>query len=131
MTMGIGSQASKVMLVKITVSDIDRSPDFYERVVGLKRVATEGEAPRSHDPKADFEEIGLNYSGSRRDAQVMPVRRMGLTATPEAAQLTWEVFKVPDVAAVLQRIRAAGLVFALARDPDGYVVELLQAPSVP
>jgi lactoylglutathione lyase len=140
--MQFGSHPQEVLLAKITVSDLDKSIDFYTRVVGLKEVDLAGVAP-PRDPAAAFEEVGLNYSGTRKDAQLVLVRRKGTTPRPESAELTWVAFKVPDVAAVIQRIRAEGLeirsdaaayggiTFGIARDPDGYVVELIQAPSFP
>jgi catechol 2,3-dioxygenase-like lactoylglutathione lyase family enzyme len=124
------------LIAKITVTDLDKSLDFYKRVVGLQEATDDG-VVKPRNPKAAFEEIGLNYSGSRKDARIMLVRQNGLTPTRATAQLTWIAFHVPDVHAVMERIKAEGfevrqdtaqwanMTYALALDPDGYVVEFI------
>ena len=135
----MGSKDSEFLLAKITVSDLDRSLDFYTRLVGLSRAG--GGPPREIDKSARFTEIPLNFSGSLADPFLVIIKEQGLTPTRETAKLTWVGLKVPDVRAAVDRLRAAGYqvrsepsdhrpgnAFGMVYDPDGYVVEFIQAP---
>jgi catechol 2,3-dioxygenase-like lactoylglutathione lyase family enzyme len=138
--MRLGTKPQELILAKITVSDLEKSYDFYTRVVGLKPTNAAG-ATAARASKADFIELGLNHSGSSRDAALILVRQKGAVPVRTAAKLTWVAFKVPDVAAAIGRIKAEGLEirnevtaygggkFGVAYDPDGYTVEFLEAPN--
>jgi len=120
--------------VGIGVSDLDRSVDFYSRVVGMTVTQTF---------KVDYmDEVVLAFEG--RTAVVL------MHYTDDSARNYKDnpiklVFYVTDPKAVCDRIRAEGLeitrgptpietlggaVVGLAKDPDGYVIELLQAPTL-
>lgn len=120
--------------VGIGVSDLAKSTDFYTRVCGMKHVQT---------LKLDYmDENILSYpaenfargsrlvlmhwtDGSARDYKNLPIK---------------VVLQVKDAKAVVDRIRAEGLevmreptkskvsgnTVAFAKDPDGYMIELLQ-----
>jgi catechol 2,3-dioxygenase-like lactoylglutathione lyase family enzyme len=134
--MPLGSKLEELITAKITVGDLQRSYDFYTRLVGLKPTDPE-EAAAGLKSTADFVEIGLNPSGSRRDPALMLIRRKGDAPDKASAQRTWIAFKTPDVAAAVARIKAAGfevrneatpyqdLTFGIVHDPDGYTVEFL------
>ncbi len=119
--------------IGIGVSDLSRSADFYMRVLGMKQLRT------FKLPYMD--EIVLGLEGSRGSAIVL----MQWTDGSErhygnnAIKL---VFYVPDPKALVQRIRDEGLeivrepvpvpalgnaVVGFAKDPDGYLIEILQA----
>ena len=117
----------------IGVSDLKRSADFYTRVLGMKVMQTF---------KLDhMEEIVLTHEG--RNAVVLMHYTDG--SNPNYRDLPVKlVFYVSDPRAVAARVREAGCevtrepeplpsfgntVVGLAKDPDGYVVELLQAPA--
>ena len=117
----------------IGVSDLKRSTDFYTRVLGMKVMQTF---------KLDYmEEIVLVHEG--RNAVVLMHYTDG--SNPNYKNLPVKlVFYVSDPKAVAARVREAGCevtrepealpsfgnaVVGLAKDPDGYVVELLQAPA--
>jgi len=118
--------------VGIGVKDLARSADFYSRVLGMKQTQTF---------KLDYmEEIVLAHEG--RNAVVL----MHWTDGSERnyANLPIKlVFQVADASRLIEGIRADGLevttepapfpgmggaIIGLAKDPDGYVVELIQMP---
>lgn len=118
--------------IGIGVSDLDRSADFYIRVLGMK------ETQRFKLPHMDEIIVGFDKGvsialmhwtdGSEQHYRANPVKL---------------VFYVSDAKAIAEAIRAEGLrvtrepaplkgfgdtLIGLAEDPDGYVVELLQLP---
>jgi lactoylglutathione lyase len=117
----------------IGVSDLKRSADFYTRVLGMKVMQT---FKLEH-----MEEIVLGHEG--RNAVVLMHYTDG--SNPNYKNLPVKlVFYVADPKAVATRVREAGCevtrepeplpsfgnaIVGLAKDPDGYVVELLQAPA--
>ena len=118
--------------VGIGVSDLARSVDFYTRVLGMKQLQTF---------KLDhMDEVVVAHES--RTAVVLMHWTDG--SNPNYANLPIKlVFYVVDPPAVADRIKAEGLeiiryptalpslggaMVGLAKDPDGYVIELLQAP---
>lgn len=119
--------------VGIGVSDLARSEDFYTRVLGMQ-VQQRIELPHLREVIVGFEgrtSVVLMHwlDGSEPNYRNNPVKL---------------VFFVPDAKGLMERIRADGLpvsreaevapefnnmIIGLAEDPDGYVVELLQAPA--
>ena len=119
--------------VGIGVSDLARSADFYSRVLGMQ------ETQRFHLDYMD--EIVLAHEG--RSAVVLMHYTDGSNPNYRDNPVKL-VFYVTDPAGLTEKIRAEGLeitrepgtvegmggaVIALAKDPDGYVVELIQAPA--
>ena len=119
--------------VGIGVSDLDRSEAFYRDVLGMKRTGTfhldyMEEVMLAHEGRSAV--VLMHYTdGSARNYRDNPVKL---------------VFYVTDPVALAGRIRAAGLeitrepapietlggaVICLAKDPDGYVIELIQNPA--
>jgi lactoylglutathione lyase len=119
--------------VGIGVSDLDRSTDFYNRVLGMKVMQTF---------KLDYmDEIMLAHEG--RNAVVLMHYTDGSARNYKDNPVKL-VFYVTDPSAIAARIRADGLeitrepapieslggaVVGLAKDPDGYVIELIEAPA--
>jgi len=124
--------AENLVAVGLGVSDLARSEDFYVRVLGME-VQRRIQLPH-------MDEIIVGYpgrasvvlmhwtDGSDRNYRGVPVK---------------VVFYVPDAKRLIERIRAEGLpivrepepspafgptIIGMAEDPDGYVIELLQAP---
>ncbi|MGE3692025.1 MAG: VOC family protein [Novosphingobium sp.] len=144
----LGRHPAEFLMAKITVSDLEKSYDFYTRLVGLKRVAIPqiGDLPPpKNDPERRFIEVALNFSGSFADAFFDLVQAKGDSPTPETARLTVIGVKVPDASAVVRRVREAGyevlrdapqvrpgeMSIGMVRDPDGYLVEIVQAADYP
>lgn len=116
----------------IGVSDLTRSVDFYTRVLGMTQTQT-FKLDYMDEVVVGFEGrtavVLMHYTdGSERNYTDLPIKL---------------VFYVTDPQAVSDRIKAEGLtiirepapiatlggaIVGLAKDPDGYTIELLQAP---
>jgi lactoylglutathione lyase len=119
--------------VGIGVSDMARSVDFYSRVLGMTQTQTF---------KLDYmDEVVLAFEG--RTAVVLMHYTDGSARNYKDNPIKL-VFYVTDPKAVSERIKADGLeivreptpietlggaIVGLAKDPDGYIIELLQAPT--
>jgi len=146
----LGRQPAEVLASKIVVSNMQRSFNFYTKVVGLQPAKTisqtqpfaQGGADNSQWPM----EYGLNFSGSYADAFFDLLRpRADNMPTPASTGLVQLVFKVPDAQAVMRRAKDLGytvtreapvvgageMSIGMLRDPDGYSVEIIQAASYP
>ncbi len=124
--------AENLGAVGIGVSDLARSEDFYTRVLGMS-VQQRIDLPH-------IKEIVVAHEG--RTAVVLMHWLDGSKRNYHGGDIKL-VFFVPDAKAVIGRIREAGLpiqreaevmpefnnmVIGLGEDPDGYVIEVLQAP---
>ena len=119
--------------VGIAVSDLDRSVDFYTRVLGMRQLTT------FSLPHMDEVVVGWG----RRGAAIVLMRYTD-GSDPDTTDLPVKlVLYVDDPSAVADAIRAEGLaierepapvptlgdaVVGFAKDPDGYLLELLEAP---
>ena len=121
--------------IGIGVSDLKRSVDFYTRVCGMKQLQTikldymdeviVGYSPEGTTSKGSRLVLMHWTDGSKRNYKDNPIKL---------------VLGVPDDKAVADRIRAEGLeivrepapskvsgnLVGFAKDPDGYLIELLQ-----
>lgn len=120
--------------VGIGVSDLARSADFYTRVLGMKVITTF---------KLDYmDEIVVGFEG--RGSALVLMHWTDGSVRNYANNPIKIVLYVPDPTAAADAIRADGLeivreptpiaslggaVVGFARDPDGYLVELLQRPA--
>jgi len=119
--------------VGIGVSDLERSADFYSRVLGMTRL---------REFKVEYmDEIMLAHEG--RNAVVLMHYTDGSVRNYRDNPVKL-VFYVVDPVGLIAKIRAEGLevtrepapsdslggaVVGLAKDPDGYVIELIEAPA--
>jgi lactoylglutathione lyase len=123
--------------IGIGVRDLQRSADFYQRVLGMKQLQT------FKLPYMD--EIVLGLEGSRGSAIVLMHWTDGSERHYGSNGIKL-VFYVPDPKATAQRFREEGLevvrepapvpglgnaVVGFAKDPDGHLIELLQATGRP
>ena len=119
--------------VGIGVSDMGRSEDFYTRVLGMQ-VQQRIELPH-------LREVVVGYEGR---TSVVLMHWLDESKPNYRNNPVKLVFFVPDAKGLIERIRADGLpvsreagvmpefnnmIIGLAEDPDGYVVEFLQAPA--
>ena len=128
--------ASQISLsaMGIGVSDLVRSVDFYTRVIGMVELFP------LHLP--DMDEVILGFPG--HSAALVLMHWTDGSDRDYAGNPVKVVLNVPDAAALADAIRAEGLpidreaealpslgnaVIAMAQDPDGYVIELLQAAA--
>ena len=139
----MGTKPQEMYLAKITVSDLNRSLDFYTNIIGLKLVTSPDmelpKPPKPGDPEKDFVEIALNYSGSMADPLFVLMKRRGKTLSADNAALVTIGFKVPSTKRTMDRAVQAGFKPmrpfggegqpGLLADPDGYTVELVQGRS--
>ena len=117
----------------IGVSDLARSADFYTRVLGMKVITT--------FKLDDMDEIIVGYEG--RGAALVLMHWTDGSARDYPNNPVKVVLYVPDPLAAAEAIRAEGLqivreptpfgeggpIVGFAKDPDGYLVELLQKPA--
>ena len=132
---------TQYVMVKLNVADINRSLSFYKSLIGLK------ESHRYGGPAHNFPlEVMLSESGKDLEAQIVLVDDKPKGPLEFGNAFRSLVFVVPDVRAVVTRIAAAGfpvtaqpndvkmdeigyasgLTVAFVKDPDGYLIELLQ-----
>ncbi len=119
----------------IGVSDLDRSVDFYTRVLGMRQLTT--------FTLPYMDEVLVGYDARRGPALALMHWTDGSDPNYRDNPVKVVVY-VDDPPAVAAAIRAEGLevtreptpvpelgdaVVGLARDPDGYVIELLQRPA--
>ena len=120
--------------VGIGVADLDRSTRYYEEVLGMKKVRT--------FEVEDMDEVALVHEGgtaaillmhytdgSVRNYQDNPVKLVFFVADPAAiaAKVKAAGFEVTLEPAPLEIM--GGAVVCLAKDPDGYTIELIQKPA--
>ncbi|MBN1663035.1 MAG: VOC family protein [Deltaproteobacteria bacterium] len=119
----------------IGVSDLKRSADFYMNVFGMKKL-WKLKLPHMH-------EIVLNLEGEKGASVVLMHYVDG--SDPNYKNLPVKlVFYVTDPKACIEKIRGEGLeivrdaepvpelrnaVVGLAKDPDGYLLEILEAQA--
>ena len=119
--------------VGIGVADLAKSADFYSRVLGMKQTAT---FSLDH-----MEEIVLAHEG--RNAVVLMHYTDGSARNYRDNPIKL-VFQVQDAGRLIEGIRREGLeitmepkaypgmggtIIGMGKDPDGYVIELMQAPA--
>jgi lactoylglutathione lyase len=118
--------------VGIGVSDLERSRDFYTRVVGMKELTT--------FTLPHMDEVVVGFPGRSGSALVLMHWTDG--SERDLANLPVKIVcQVPDPAGLAARIRADGLeivrepapvpalgnaVVGFGKDPDGYLIEILQ-----
>jgi predicted enzyme related to lactoylglutathione lyase len=109
----------------IGVSNLKRSAEFYEHALGMK--------PTQRIKLDHMEEIIMSHEG--RNAVVLMHYTDG--SNPNCANLPVKlVFYVTDPKTIAARVTRApepvpsfnNAVIGLCKDPDGYVVELIEAP---
>jgi predicted enzyme related to lactoylglutathione lyase len=121
--------------VGIGVTDLNASMSFYENVMGLRFVDYQGKTDRV---EAIYED---NRTSATNRVALMQFNNSGIVCTNQPVKL---VFAVPNADAAYAAILAGGGSgfsapavqpglgkIGLALDPDGYLLELIEAASVP
>ena len=119
--------------VGIGVSDLERSADFYGRVLGMKHVQTfkldyMDEIMLAHEGRNAV--VLMHYTdGSPRNYKDNPVKLVFYVTDPAglAAKIRAEGLEITRDPAPIESL--GGAVVGLAKDPDGYVIELIEAPG--
>ena len=128
-----GEIRSVLGAVGLGVSDLKRSTDFYTRVLGMKQTQTFS--------LGYMDEVVVAWEGTRGSSLVLMHWTDGSKINYKDLPIKVVVY-VADPKALVNKIRAEGLeitrepapvpslgnaLVGLAKDPDGYVIEILQA----
>ena len=123
-------QRDQLAAVGIGVSDLQRSADFYINVMGMKQVATYKISYMDEIvvgyPEAESYIVLMHWTdGSARNYKNLPIKIVARTKDPAAlaGRIRAAGFEVMREPAPSEEV--GGAVVGFARDPDGYVLELL------
>lgn len=119
----------------IRVGDLDRSVQFYTQVLGMK------ELRRRDVPEGKYTLSFVGYAEEATGAAVIELTyNYGVDSYELGNAFGHLALGVPDVAATVEKVRAAGgkvtreagpvkfgtTVIAFVEDPDGYKIELIE-----
>jgi len=122
----------------LRVGDLQRSIDFYTRVLGMKLLRT------TDRPEQKYTLAFVGYGSNPDHAELELTYNYGVDRYELGTAFGHLAIGVPDAYAACERIRAAGgtitrepgpvkggsTVIAFVQDPDGYKIELIQGRSV-
>lgn len=121
----------------LRVGDLQRSVDFYTRVLGMQLLRT------SENAEYQYSLAFLGFDGGNPgQAELELTYNWGVDSYEIGTAYGHIALAVPDVHAACERIQAAGgnvtraagpvkggsTVIAFVADPDGYKIELIQRP---
>ncbi len=121
----------------LRVGDLQRSIDFYTRVLGMQLLRT------SENPEYKYSLAFVGYEGNPAQAEIELTYNWGTDKYEMGTAYGHIALGVPDAYAACEKIRAAGgnvtrepgpvkggsTVIAFVTDPDGYKIELIQRAS--
>jgi len=126
----------KILHTMLRVGDMQRSIDFYTRVLGMRVLRTRDV------PEHGYSLAFLGYGAGNDDgsAELELTCNHGVSSYEIGTAFGHVALGVPDAAAACERIRVAGgkvvreagpvkggsTVIAFVEDPDGYKVELIE-----
>jgi len=126
----------KFLHTMLRVGDMQRSVDFYTRVLGMRVLRTRDV------PEYKYSLTFLGYGEGNADggAELELTYNYGVDTYEQGTAFGHLALGVPDVAGACERIRAAGgkvtreagpvkggtTVIAFVEDPDGYKIELIE-----
>jgi lactoylglutathione lyase len=128
----------QILHTMIRVGDLQRSIDFYTRVLGMNLI-------RQIDmPTQQYTVAFLGFGQGNQDggAEIELTYNYGVSSYEMGGAFGHIALGVPDVAATCAAIKAAGgnvvreagplkggtTIIAFVQDPDGYKIELIQRP---
>jgi lactoylglutathione lyase len=123
----------------LRVGDLQRSIDFYTRVLGMKLLRT------TDRPEQKYSLAFVGYGSNPEHAEIELTYNHGVDRYDLGTAYGHIALGVPDVAAACDKIRAGGgnvtrepgpvkggsTVIAFVTDPDGYKIELIQRSIEP
>ncbi len=131
------SEANARMLhTMIRVGDLDRSVDFYTRLLGMK------ELRRNEVKDGKYTLAFVGYGDEANSTVIELTYNWGVDHYEMGSAFGHLAIGVPDVAATCERLRKGGAkitrepgpvkfgttIIAFVEDPDGYKIELVQRP---
>jgi lactoylglutathione lyase len=125
---------SRFLHTMLRVGDLQRSVDFYTRLLGMK------ELRRRDVPDGKYTLAFVGYGDEDSNAVIELTYNYGVERYEQGDAFGHLAVGVPDVAATCDRLRAAGAkvtrepgpvkfgttIIAFIEDPDGYKIELIQ-----
>ena len=124
----------RILHTMLRVGDLQRSIDFYTRVLGMRLLRT------SDNPQYQYTLAFLGFGSNPEHAEIELTYNYGVNEYEMGTAYGHLAIAVPDAAAAVERIRAAGgvitreagpvkggsTVIAFVQDPDGYKIELIE-----
>jgi lactoylglutathione lyase len=124
----------RLLHTMLRVGDLQRSIDFYTRVLGMKLLRT------TDRPEQKYSLAFVGYESNPGQAEIELTYNHGVDRYELGTAYGHIALQVEDVAAACERIRAAGgtitreagpvkggsTIIAFVQDPDGYKIELIQ-----
>ena len=124
----------RILHTMLRVGDLQRSIDFYTRVLGMRLLRT------SDNPQYQYTLAFLGLGSNPEHAEIELTYNYGVNEYEMGTAYGHLAIAVPDAAAAVERIRAAGgvitreagpvkggsTVIAFVQDPDGYKIELIE-----
>ena len=118
----------------LRVGDLQRSIDFYTRVLGMKLLRT------TERPEQKYSLAFVGYGSNPDHAELELTYNHGVSSYDIGTAYGHIALGVADVAGACEKIRAAGgkvtreagpvqggsTIIAFVQDPDGYKIELIQ-----
>ena len=129
----------KILHTMLRVGDLQRSIDFYTRVLGMSLLRTT-ERP---EQKYSLAFVGFGRGNADGNAELELTYNHGVDRYELGTAYGHMAFGVDDIVAACERIRQAGgtisrepgpvkggsTIIAFVEDPDGYKIELIQTGS--
>jgi lactoylglutathione lyase len=126
--------AMRILHTMLRVGDLQRSIDFYTRVLGMKLLRT------TERPEQKYSLAFVGYASNPEQAEIELTFNHGVEGYEIGSGYGHIAIGVADAYATCERIRAAGgtitreagavkggnTVIAFVADPDGYKIELIQ-----
>ncbi|NDZ15439.1 lactoylglutathione lyase [Variovorax sp. WS11] len=127
----------RLLHTMLRVGDLQRSIDFYTRVLGMQLLRT------SENPEYKYSLAFVGYEGNPAQAEIELTYNWGTDSYELGTAYGHIALGVPDAYAACDKIRDAGgkvtrepgpvkggsTVIAFVTDPDGYKIELIQRAS--
>ena len=124
----------RILHTMLRVGDLQRSIDFYTKVLGMKLLRT------SENPEYQYTLAFVGYGNNPEHAEIELTYNHGVDSYELGSAYGHIALGVPDVYASCDRIKASGgdvtrepgpvkggsTVIAFVTDPDGYKIELIQ-----
>ena len=124
----------QILHTMLRVGDLQRSIDFYTRVLGMKLLRT------TDRPEQKYTLAFVGYAANPEQAEIELTYNYGVERYEHGGAFGHIALGVDDARAACARIRAAGgrvtrdagpvaggsTVIAFVEDPDGYKIELIE-----
>jgi lactoylglutathione lyase len=128
---------SRFLHTMIRVGDLQRSVDFYTKLLGMK------ELRRRDVPDGKYTLAFVGFGGEDSNSVIELTYNYGVEKYEMGSAFGHLAIGVPDVAATCEAVRKGGgkvareagpvkfgtTIIAFVEDPDGYKIELVQRPS--